>query len=257
MRNLIRGLTCALFCAVATPIAHGGVVATSRLSTIHVEGVAEADTFEETDTIDAFGPYDNAVSGTAGETAGTNANADASQQSNVDASFIGRLMGTAAGDVRVFAAFDPADVSGPAMARGRSELTVLFQVTDQSEPYRVNGSFAGGFGSIAIELVNVTNPAATTGVFGIFNGDPFTPPEFDEAGNLSPGAYRLRASADTASSGSSPQDPHSFGTFAEFDLAFAVGAEAVIPLPPGVWTGAAGLAAALGANVFIRRRHRA
>lgn len=261
MRNTRALALCALICAIPTLTAmeaRGGAAPLARLSTIHVEGVAKEDAYDEmSDTIE-FGVFDDTVTGTAGDIGGTHATATATQRSHVDVSTLGRVSGLARNRIDVFAAFDPDDVEGPLATTAFSELIFDFQVTGPGSTYHVRGDIEGFPGTLELMLLDFGLPADVDPdvVFDVGGNDPASE-GFERSGTLDPSTYRLIAGVKAGSSGSSPQDPHSFGTFSELNLAFEFGtAEApVIPLPPAAWTGASGLLLAAGA-VFVNRPRR-
>jgi hypothetical protein len=251
-----------VLCGLAAVLAAGsntnaGVVAISRESGIDLQGNANEESYSDQESSNQLGTFDQGLSFDLGDPAATHSRGSVSQETVVDVSSAGLLK--ASGDLyaEAFAQFALGDTGGPLNVSGGSNLTVVFDVLDESEPFTSAGTFTGGgprgaTGSVSLQ--EISDPSAIVDVFGDDNSMGDT---FDRQGQLQPGRYRLFAVVAAGSSGSSPGDPMSFGEDTSLRLQFTVGSEAAaIPLPPAVWPGMA-LMVAMGTAALRQRRARA
>jgi hypothetical protein len=256
-RTILAAAISGAVVAAVAPRVGAGVVPISRSSSIQLDATAGADDFHDHRSTDQFGRFNESLSHEGTDPNGAHVTGSVSQDSTVDNSDPARIFGSASLGAHAFGEFTGPDVSGPVLVHDESILTVLFQITDQPERFKLDGSFGGlGFrGNTATFDLSNDDPNNHVSVIIGNNSEDTNDLTFARDFQIQPGNWTLKATAAAGSSGSSPGDSRSFGEDTTMDFTFSVGSAATaIPLPPGVWTGASGLLAALGAIGFSRRR---
>ena len=251
-------ITAALFASAllcAWSATQAGIVPISRVSNVALDAAVEEERFDDRKSGDTFGTFDEGLAYEAGDEQGTHARGSISQESTVEQTSTGRLIGSGNLYAQAFAEFLPGDTGGPLNISGDTDLTVIFRITESAELFQAAGDFGGpGFrGSTSrVFMQEISNADAPRIIFGDNNEMYST---FERNLLLQPGLYRLYASVGAGSSGSSPGDPYSFGQDSMLNFNFEVGqgAPTAIPLPAAAWSGLLTLPVLAGA---IRRARR-
>ncbi len=253
-RRAIAALMSACTFAAITSTSDAGLVPVSRNSFVHIEGQAGTADLGKDQSTAAFGTFNQTITSTGGDPAGTHANGSAGQNTIVDISTPGRIVGSGSLSTSAFAQFSPLDTAGPLMVRATSNLTLVLNIVNDAEKIHVDGSFgdispAGAVSSLTLERAGQTTP--------VIDDNNVSSLLFDQDITLRPGTYTLTAQTGSGSSGSSPQDQFSFGESHSMNFNFSVGGGATaVPLPATVWTGSVLLFAGIGAAMIAERRRR-
>ena len=261
--RVLAGLILAAGACAATsgPQAEAGIVAISRESSVRVQltagGADPSDRFDDSRSTDQFGTIELSLDGEASALGGpSRIRGVANQFTNVGttgtAGGAGLLAaGHAAGIVQ--ASFDDADRENTFAGGGAlSSMTVRFEVIDMAEEFHLDAFFTNSALS-GSSFILLTSDAGEQ-VFNVNNADA-AERTVSRSGLLPVGTYRLFT--ETQGSTSEPGD-----NSATVDFRFLAGDAAAdpgpnpIPLPPAVFSGAAGLLAAGAATGWRRWSHR-
>ena len=224
-----RGFSVSLLVAVVLlPDGSGAEAATvpiSRGSSLAVSGRTSQGEFQLEDRFDTFGSYVNALDQSLPGAGGGTTRASASQQSDVDPV---TNTGSATGDM--FAQVAELDAIA---ANAANSFSFTFDVIGSPELMSLEGHVQSSFDAFAQVLVQ--RPGEEPAFQRTVDVGESARIDFDEELLLSSGRYvlTLEGFANGTPSGGS----------AEFDATFSLANP--IPLPPAVWSGAAGLACAL------------
>jgi hypothetical protein len=239
--------------------ADGGVAIVSRDSTVSIDGVGNDTPFNDSKSSTTSGTFNDSVTGQEGDAPdGAFATATASQNTTVNfgPGVVAPYTGTGRVDASAFAQLgENRQVTN--LATADSILKLVFQVTDANEPFSISGTFdaLSLFPAAVVLLVDQAASPATPAVYQIRNdGNVLTDTAFDSGAlSLAPATYELTISAGAGSSSTGPGGIEPFGEehALNFDFTLGAGSEPPpptgIPLPAGVWAGAAGLAFAFRA----------
>ena len=239
--------------------ADGGVAVISRESVVTIDGVGNDTPFTDTKSFTTSGTFNDSVSAEVGDTPnGTFARAQGSQNTTINfgPGVEPPITGTGRVDASAFAQFDPENNSATNNATAGSILTLVFQVTDANEPFSISGDFGtlNIIGESAeVNLLETSTPPGGAQPFSFHAGNSTDPPRTETTFNsgelsLHPATYELTIEANAGSSGTGPGGVEPFGEEWGLSFDFSLGEGSAppppptgIPLPAGVWAGAAGL----------------
>jgi hypothetical protein len=225
--------------------AEAGVVLVSRTSTLAFSRDASAGTVDESRSFNEFGRFDDQLLGDM--LPDGRPNGQAAQDTTFEAAPGDGLAGF--GRMAASAVLD--DEPDGTVNSFTSGFAVTFDVVGSPAPYTLTGEFFNSHPRTDTSRIILVTGESGDVIFQVSNGgfpdSTENNPSFAEAGELAPGRYTLLGDTIATSFDPGTGDEH----LASADFAFAV-----IPLPPGVWTGAAGLIAALGASRFSLWRRR-
>jgi len=212
-------------------------VTLSRESSLSATGQTSDDSFDLSDALDTFGPYDNSMGDSIDVPAGGATRAQASQESNVVAGIVGGFArGAAEAQVAEFDAI---------AAQGESSFELVFDVLDEDETLRLAGSVNASLDATSqVSLFRQGDIDPLFAQFGVADGV-----SFDEPLTLTPGHYTLRAEAIVTGT----PVPGEASYAVNFNL---VGGVNPIPLPPAIWAGSGGLVIAMLCARRVARRIR-